>query len=243
MTAPRRVALVTGASRGIGAEVARILGRRGLDIVVHYRTKQRRAEEVANAINSGGARAITVSADLTSDMDRSRLLRTVSDHFGRLDILVLNASGGLERNVPADYAIRLNRDAQIALVDDALALMPPGSRVVLVTSHFAHFYDTKPVYPAYEPVAASKFAGEQALRARIDDLAKQGISLVVVSGDLIEGTITPRLLERAQPGLIETRRGQATRLPTVTESARAIADAVLDESLTTGHTVYVGSTG
>lgn len=185
---------------------------------------------------------MTVGADLTSDVDRRRLLQVVSQHFGRLDILVLNASGGLERNVTANYAMQLNKDAQLALVGEALPLMPSGGRLVFVTSHFAHFYDRKPVYPAYELVAASKFAGEQALRSRLDDLSADGISLVVVSGDLIDGTITPRLLERAQPGLIETRRRQATRLPTVKEFAQAVAAAALDESLQTGHTVFVGST-
>lgn len=69
-----RVALVTGASRGVGAEVARILGQRGLDVIVHYRSKQRRAQEVADAIRTRGAQAITAAADLTSETDRRQLV-------------------------------------------------------------------------------------------------------------------------------------------------------------------------
>jgi NAD(P)-dependent dehydrogenase (short-subunit alcohol dehydrogenase family) len=97
--------------------------------------------------------------------------------------------------------MQLNLTAQERLVSLALPLMPKGGRVVFVTSHLAHFYGEKPVYAAYEPVAASKKAGEEALRARIPELAEKGISLVVVSGDLIEGTITPKLMERSNRGL------------------------------------------
>jgi hypothetical protein len=74
-------------------------------------------------------------------------------------------------------------------------------------------------------------------------LAGKGISLVVVSGDLIEGTITPRLLQRQAPGLIESRRKEAGGLPTVDEFADAIVNAAVDSSLPTGHTIFVGSTG
>ena len=102
--------------------------------------------------------------------------------------------------------------------------MPRSGRVVFVTSHLAHFYGEKPIFPDYETVAASKKAGETALRERIGELAALGISLVVVSGDLIEGTITPKLLERAAPGLIETRRAQAGELPTVRDFAEAISE-------------------
>ncbi len=98
------------------------------------------------------------------------------------------------------------------------------------------------MYPGYEPVATSKKAGEDALRARIPELAARGIRLVVVSGDLIEGTITPRLMERSKPGLIEARRAQAGTLPSVEEFARAIVGAVADNQRETGSTIFVGST-
>lgn len=118
--------------------------------------------------------------------------------------------------------------------------MPPGGRVVFVTSHWAHLYGQKPVYPGYEPVAASKRAGEDALRVRLPELEARGLSLVVVSGDLIEGTITPKLLERSSPGLIRARREQAGTLPGVEDFAAAIVAAASDAELTNGATVYVG---
>jgi len=97
------------------------------------------------------------------------------------------------------------------------------------------------VFPGYEPVAEGKRAGEQALRARIPMLSERGVGLVVVSGDLIEGTITPKLLQRTNPGLIEARREEAGSLPTTEEFAGAIADATGNPDLESGATVYVGS--
>jgi hypothetical protein len=120
--------------------------------------------------------------------------------------------------------------------------MSAGGRVVFVTSHLAHFHGSKPGFAVYDVVAESKRAGEDALRARIPDLDARGVSLVVVSGDLIEGTITPRLMEREAPGLIDARRAQAGRLPSVEEFAAAIADAALAPGTPNGTTVYVGST-
>ena len=91
-------------------------------------------------------------------------------------MLILNASGGLEKDKPADYAMQLNSTAQVRLVEMALPLMPRGGRIIFVTSHMAHFYREKPVYGPYEPVAASKYAGERALRARGAEFEMRGIA-------------------------------------------------------------------
>ncbi|MCU0569446.1 MAG: SDR family oxidoreductase [Oculatellaceae cyanobacterium Prado106] len=237
-----KIALVTGASRGIGAAVSHRLAERGVDIVVNYRSKAPRAEAVAETIQRLGRRAVLAQADITQESDVNGMIQIVKDQFSHLDYLILNASGGLEKDKPADYAMMLNLTAQEQLVDRTIPLMQPGGRIVFVTSHLAHFYGQKPVHGLYEPVAASKQAGEQALRRRIPELTDKGISLIVVSGDLIEGTITPKLMERSSPGLIEARREQAGVLPTVEEFARAIAEACVDPARSSGETVFVGST-
>jgi NAD(P)-dependent dehydrogenase (short-subunit alcohol dehydrogenase family) len=237
-----RIALVSGASRGVGAATARTLAGRGVDVIVNYRSKARRAEEVAGDARRAGRRAIAAQADLTNPDESVEMFDVVRERFGRLDLLVLNASGGLERGKNEDYAMQINLTAQTQAVDLALPLMPEGGRVVFVTSHLAHFYGQKPVYPSYEPVAASKRAGEDALRSRIPELSASGVSLVVVSGDVIEGTITPKLMERQSPGLLAARRRQAGQLPTVDDFARAVADATEDTALQSGETVFVGST-
>ncbi len=236
-----KAALVTGASRGVGAAVAEGLARRGVDVAVNYLSKAARAEAVAERVRASGRRALLAQADITSPEGMTHMMAEVERAFGHIDLLILNASGGLERGKPADYAMLLNRDAQLQAVDLALPLMPAGGRIVFITSHLAHFHTEQPVLPEYEPVAASKRAGEAALRERIPELEACGVSLVVVSGDLIEGTITPKLLQRSRPGLIEERRGQAGELPTVEEFATAIVDAAGDEGLESGATIYVGS--
>jgi NAD(P)-dependent dehydrogenase (short-subunit alcohol dehydrogenase family) len=236
------VALVTGASRGIGAQIARLLAEREVTVVVNYRDKVRRAEEVVEGIASCGGSALALQADLTDESAVDAMFQTLGKRLGRLDYLVLNASGGLERGKDADYAMQLNLVAQSRAVDLALPLMVADSRIVFVTSHYAHFYGSRPVFAGYEPVAAGKKAGEDALRARVPELSARGVSLVVVSGDLIEGTITPKLLDRVRPGLIEARRAQAGTLPTVEEFAREIVAATVNPALSTGETVFVGST-
>jgi 3-oxoacyl-[acyl-carrier protein] reductase len=237
----KKVALVTGASRGIGAEVAQMLAKRGADIIVNYRSKESRAEEVGTNIRAMGRRAVIVQADITNENEVREMMQSVGTNFAHLDLLVLNASGGLEKDKPENYAMELNLTSQERLVDLALPHMQVGSRVVFVTSHLAHFHGQKPVYELYESVAASKHAGEQALRARIEELANRGISLVVVSGDLIEGTITPKLMQRSAPGLIEERRKQAGTLPNVEDFASVIVDACASSTLSSGETLFVGS--
>ncbi len=82
--------------------------------------------------------------------------------------------------------------------------------------------------PEYEPVALSKRAGEDALRELIPALAEKGIGFTVVSGDMIEGTITATLLERANPGAIAERRESAGKLYNVSEFAAEVAKAAVD---------------
>jgi 3-oxoacyl-[acyl-carrier protein] reductase len=183
-----RTALVTGASRGIGAAVALMMAEQGADVAVNFRSKGSRAEAIANQVQAPRRRA---------------LLRTL---------------------------------------DAVLPLMRSGGSIVFVTSHLAHFYGRKPVYGAYEPIAASKKPGEDALRSRMAEFEARGIRLAIVSGDMIEGTITPKLLERTQRGLIESRRAQAGALPTVQEFAAAIVDAAADAHRPNGHVSFVGPT-
>jgi 3-oxoacyl-[acyl-carrier protein] reductase len=235
------VALITGASRGVGASAALLLAERGYDIVVNYHSKRSRAEEVAAGIRLLGRRALLAQADLTNDTDVAAMIDAVGREFGRLDALILNASGGLEKGKPPEYAMQLNLTAQVRLVDDSLKLMARGARIVFVTSHMAHFYGTRGMLGPYEAVAASKHAGETALRDRGQEFANLGILLTVVSGDMIEGTITPRLLERMQRGTTQARRDQVGPLPTVAEFARVIVDAATDTK-SSGATLFVGST-
>src|SRR5712671_4171374 len=95
----RPVALVTGGSRGVGAATAGALADRGYDICLTYRNKAARAGEVADSVRRRGGRALPVSCDMTREEDRQRLLAELTSWTARLDVLVLNASGGLEREL------------------------------------------------------------------------------------------------------------------------------------------------
>jgi NAD(P)-dependent dehydrogenase (short-subunit alcohol dehydrogenase family) len=239
----RPVALVTGGSRGIGAATALALAGAGYDVAITYRNKAARAAEVTAALRALGAGVLAVGADITVPDDVARLFAALGDWRGSLEALILNASGGLERDLvaaDAQYPTRINHDAQVALLDLALPLMVPGGVVVFVTSHWAHRFGQVQQLPAYEPVAASKYAGEQALRGQQAELAARGLRLVVVTGDLIEGTITPRLLERTSRGYAAERRLQIGALPTTEDMGQAIAAAVRDSTLPNGQTVVVG---
>ncbi len=232
-------ALVTGSSRGIGAATVGYLAAAGARVVVNFRNKEKRAIQLAESIEAAGGTAITIGADLTDPASVAAMFETVREAWGGLDILVLNASGGMETGMGEGYAMRLNRDAQVGLLTSALPLLGRGSRVVFVTSHQAHFIRTVPTMPEYEPVALSKRAGEDALRAMILQLDDLGIEFVVVSGDMIEGTITATLLERANPGAISSRTEAAGRLYNVSEFAAEIVAAAI-EPVPEGHTRYVG---
>ncbi|MFI6168284.1 SDR family oxidoreductase [Nocardia sp. NPDC051052] len=236
--AGQRIVLITGASRGIGAETARVLAARGDHVIINYREKLKRAKAIADEITAAGGSAATAGADISDEAAARTLIETITQQFGRLDVLILNASGGLERNAAPDYAMSINRDAQTRLVQLAVPHMPPGSRIVFVTSHQAHFHGRKPVPADYEPIAASKRAGEDALRAMIPTLTSHGITLHTVSGDMIDGTIIVQLLERRNPAAVSARRSNAP-LPTIPEFAAAVAEATTSPA-ETGHTVYVG---
>lgn len=234
-------ALVTGSSRGIGADTVRYLAEAGANVVVNYRNKAPRAEKLASQLRELGVEALVIGADLTDPESVQAMFADVERTFGTLDLLVLNASGGMESGMTEDYALRLNRDAQVNVLAAALPLLGEGSRVVFVTSHQAHFIRTTPTMPEYEAVALSKRAGEDALRELIPELNERGIGFVVVSGDMIEGTITATLLERANPGAIASRRESAGKLYNVSEFAGEVARAAIDP-IPNDHTRLVGDT-
>ncbi|MCJ1674439.1 SDR family oxidoreductase [Rathayibacter sp. VKM Ac-2929] len=233
--------LVTGSSRGIGADTVRYFAEAGASVVVNYRSKAPRATKLVDQITAAGGSAFAVGADLTDAESRTALFAEIEERLGGLDVLVLNASGGMESNMGEDYAMVLNRDSQVATLEAALPLLGEGSRIVFVTSHQAHFIRTTPTMPEYEPVALSKRAGEDALRERIPALTERGVEFVIVSGDMIEGTITATLLERSNPGAISSRRESAGKLYNVGEFAAEVALAAV-EPIPAENTRLVGDT-
>ncbi|MDQ3921046.1 MAG: SDR family NAD(P)-dependent oxidoreductase, partial [Actinomycetota bacterium] len=95
------VALVTGASRGLGAAIAEELGRRGAKVVVNYAGSKDPAEKVAAEISAaqGGGEALPVQANVADPQDAKRLIDETVKQFGRIDILVNNAGINVDRTL------------------------------------------------------------------------------------------------------------------------------------------------
>lgn len=86
-----QVALVTGASRGLGRSIALELAKNGANVVVNYAGNEAKAKEVVEEIKQLGQESFDVQADVSSEEDVKRMVKQVTDEFGRLDILVNNA--------------------------------------------------------------------------------------------------------------------------------------------------------
>ena len=95
----QQVALITGASSGIGAGVANALAAAGAAVVINYNSQAAPAEELAAQINANGGRAIAIGADVSKEDDVERLFAQTLEAFGSLDILVANS--GLQKDAPA----------------------------------------------------------------------------------------------------------------------------------------------
>ena len=236
-------ALVIGGSRGIGAAIAKRLARDGFRLRLTYRHRQRHAEEVCAAIVAAGGVASAAQLDICDADAVERFAAGLAREPGRIDVLILSASGGMERGMPEGYADEINVIAQERLVEALAPLIPSGGAIVYLTSHEAHFSGAVAPFGPYATIAGSKHRGEQRLRARAVELEKRGIAFRIVSADLVEGTATAKLLEMAYPGLIAARRGQIGRLPFAEDVAEEVA-ALLAEAPAPGlATCYVWDPG
>ncbi len=123
-----KVAIVTGGSRGIGRGISLALAGSGATVVVNYRGNQAAADETIAAIESMGAPALAIQADICQPEDVERLFKTVQERFGRLDILVNNA--GITRDTlllrmkEADFDAVINTNLRGAYLCTRAALRP-----------------------------------------------------------------------------------------------------------------------
>ena len=110
---PGRVALVTGASRGLGAVIAQSLARDGLRVAVNYHRGKDRAEALANELQQEGAIAEAFGADVTTSEGVDELVAAVTERLGEIEVLVLNATGpqpelGLEETAWEQHSAHLD---------------------------------------------------------------------------------------------------------------------------------------
>ena len=177
------VALVTGASRGLGAAIARALGSAGADIVLH--ASRREPREAADAIAAtSGVKTACVVADLADPSSSDRLLDAAAAAFGRVDILVNNA-GVIRRSDAVDYSdedwntvIEVNLSSVFRLTRSAgRGMIERGSGKIINIASLLSFQGGIRV-PAY---AAAKGAVAQLTRALANEWAGRGVNVNAIA--------------------------------------------------------------
>jgi 3-oxoacyl-[acyl-carrier protein] reductase len=137
-----KVALITGASRGIGRAIAARLASEGADVVVNYHANADAAEQVAEHVRASGRHALVVQADVAVSADVDRLVQTALEAFKRIDVLVNNAGITrdtlLMRMTEADWDSVLDTNLKSAFLVTRAALRPMlrqrAGRIVNITS-------------------------------------------------------------------------------------------------------------
>ena len=141
-----KIALVTGASNGIGKGEAVCLARAGADLVVNYRSDGQGAEDTAEKIRALGRRALTVRADVSDSGDVHRLFEQIRREFGRLDILINNAGTSRAEDIfeiteeSWNSLIQTNLTSGFLCAKEAIELMREqhGGRIIQISSVVAH---------------------------------------------------------------------------------------------------------
>jgi 3-oxoacyl-[acyl-carrier protein] reductase len=186
-------ALVTGASRGIGASIAKTLAAEGADVAITYEKSADRANEVVRAIRDLGRKAVAIQAD-SADVAavQSSVEKTVRE-LGGLDILVNNAGilrvGGLKDNSLEDIDALLDVNVRSPIVASkaALAHLTKGGRIITIGSYFA---DRVPA-PVLTVYSASKSAMAAFTKGLARELGPQEITVNLVQPGSIDTDMNP----------------------------------------------------
>ena len=171
-----KVVLVTGASRGIGAAIARRLAADGAKVVVNYSKSEGPAKEVVAAITKAGGEAVAIKADVSKPGEIPGLFAEVKKAFGRLDILVNNA-GIMERGPIAevtaehiDKQFGINVRGLLLCTVEALKLLPKGGCIINTSSNI-----TGMAIPGAAVYTATKGAIDMITQVLAMELGPKGI--------------------------------------------------------------------
>ncbi len=182
-----KVALVTGSSRGIGRAIALALGKRGAEVVVHYKQRQDEAESTASDIEQAGGRAITLQADLEDPEAIDALFGQIRERYNRLDLFVSNAGASVFRRV-GEYKphhltrnFALNVEAFVLCAQHAARLMNSGGRMLVLSS-----YGSQRAFATYANLGSAKAALEAWVRFMATEYGPKGITVNALSGGLID---------------------------------------------------------
>jgi 3-oxoacyl-[acyl-carrier protein] reductase len=230
-----RVALVTGASRGIGRAVAFALAEIGADVAVNYRERAADAQAVADAIRSTGRRALAVAADVSDGTEVAKMLHSIEAALGPVDVLVNNAGMAIIRGVDdlteAEFDLTLAVNLKSVFLCTQAVL--PGmrarhwGRIVNISSGAARGAGGIGVH-----YNASKAGMEGLTRGYAARLVKDGITVNAVAPSLID------------TDMMNARRDQyVSRIPlgrmgTADEVAQAVLMVIGNEYMT-GQTIQL----
>ncbi len=208
-----KVALVTGASRGIGAAIARRLAAEGAAVVITYLQGADAAEDVIAAIKASGGRAVAVQADSRDARAIEAAVAAAVEAFGGLDILVNNAGifqvGPLETLSVEDFdtTMAVNLRAAFVASKAAAAVMSDGGRIISIGSNLA----VRAREPGLSLYTTSKAAVAGLTQALARDLGPRGITVNVVHPGSTDTDMNPAEGPAAshQKGLMATQAGFA----------------------------------
>jgi 3-oxoacyl-[acyl-carrier protein] reductase len=224
-----RTVLVTGASSGIGAAIARAYSDEGANVALTYRSDRESAERLAHDLGAGQGRAMAVRYSLAEPETVASAFAEVTERWGGVDVLVANAVRWAPRRAPDEHFEDVAADDWRSFLDDNLAptlrtvqLAVPGmrwrswGRIVLVSSHVAH-----DGHRGQEFYGAAKSALHGFARNLAWDVGPDGVLVNVVCPGL---TTTDRVL-RGLPAEIrerETARTPTGRLSSPEDTAAAV---------------------
>ena len=236
-----RVALVTGASRGIGRAIALKLGALGARVMVNYRSGEAAADEVVAAITSAGGEARAFRADVSDEEAATSLVKSVVATYGQLDILVNNA--GITRDnimarMKADHF-----DAVLATNLRSCWLMCRAALRVMMRARYGRIVNISSVTALMGNAGQSNYAASKAgiigmSKSLAREIASRGITVNVVAPGFIATDMTAELSE----DLLETARAHIPlgRMGQPSEVAAAVAFLASDEAkYITGQTLNV----
>ncbi len=238
-----KVAVVTGASKGIGAEVARHLAAEGAAVVVNYASSKAGADKVVAAITAKGGRAVAVQADVSKPDDVKTLFAETKKAFGRLDVLVNNAGvyefAPLEAVTPEHYhkQFNLNVLGLILATQEAVKLFgDAGGSVINVSSAVS-----RAALPSTTVYSATKAAVDSVTRSLGAELGPRKVRVNSVNPGLVEteGTATAGTSEGDFRKMVEagTPLGRVGRVDDIATVVTFLASD--DAKWMTGETLFV----
>jgi enoyl-[acyl-carrier protein] reductase III len=237
-----KIALITGASRGIGRAIALQLAAEGADILVNYVRKGSAAQEVVDAVVAMGRRAVAVRANVAESEGIEKLVAAARE-FGGADLLISNAATGVMEPIAEitekhwNWTMGANGWGFLALTQQMTPLLQArgGGRVIALTS-----MGSTRVMDHYGLVGASKAALEALVRYCAVELAPLGIVVNAVSPGLVD-TAAAHFLPEADELLVNAaEQTPAGRIATVDDVAKVVAFLCSDDaSMIVGQTIIV----